>query len=325
MNVHTIPAWFSFTDVLAQSLLRDGDALGETLILLPNRRACRVLRESLVRHNQGRAMILPRMMPFADLDPEDAVLSPQWIHEDVLPPISPSSRQGILMQLIIKYGQAIGESGYGQAGHAVQLAGELARLIDQIHWEGLCFDQIAHLVPEDYAQHWQITLDFLKIITEHWPAIMAARGVSDPAAWRRDLILGYAQKWREEPPSYPVIAAGSTGSIPCTAQLMKVVAGLPHGKVVLPGLDHMMPEDEWDQLDITHPQYGMSKLLSSFGMARNQVEVCAGPNAPACATARFEVLSRAMQPSIGGCWTVAETVAQKACEDFQLLECASSS
>jgi len=325
MNVHTIPAWFSFTDVLAQSLLRDGDALGETLILLPNRRACRVLRESLVKHNHGRAMILPRMMPFADLDPEDAVLSPQWIHEDVLPPISPSSRQGILMQLIIKYGQAIGESGYGQAGHAVQLAGELARLIDQIHWEGLSFDQITHLVPEDYAQHWQITLDFLKIITEHWPAIMAARGVSDPAAWRRDLILGYAQKWREEPPSYPVIAAGSTGSIPCTAELMKVVAGLPQGKVVLPGLDHMMPEDEWDQLEITHPQYGMSKLLSSFGMARHQVEICDGTSAPTCATARFEVLSRAMQPSIGGCWTVAESVAQKACEDFQLLECASSS
>lgn len=327
MNVQTIPAWYSFTDVLAQSLLRDyPESLGDVLILLPNRRACRVLREALVKFNPGDAMILPRMMPFADLDPEDAVLAPQWINEDVLPPISTSSRLGILMQLIIKYGQAIGESGYGQASHAVQLAGELARLIDQIHWEGLSFGQLSQLVPEDYAQHWQITLDFLKIITDHWPAIMAARGVSDPAAWRRDLILGYARKWQENPPETPVIAAGSTGSIPCTAALMKVIAGLPNGRVILPGLDHMMPDEEWAQLDITHPQYGMAKLLASFEIDRAQVIVQdAGIAIPKAASARFEVLSRAMQPSVGGHWSIDSATAIKACENLDLMECANSS
>jgi ATP-dependent helicase/nuclease subunit B len=325
MNVQTIPAWYSFSDELAKSLLAGDEDLGDTLILLPNRRACRVLRESLVRFNTCEAMILPRMMPFADLDPEDAVISPEWINGDVLPPISTSSRLGILMQLIIKYGQAIGESGYGQASHAVQLAGELARLIDQIHWEGLSFDSLAQLVPEDYARHWQITLDFLKIITDHWPAIMAARGVSDPAAWRRDLILGYAHKWQLNPPAHPVIAAGSTGSIPCTAELMKVVAGLPKGRVILPGLDQMMPEDEWDQLEITHPQYGMAKLLKFFEVAREAVSVIGADTVtPPCAPARFEILSRAMQPSIGGCWTVDAAMAQTACEDFRMMECSGS-
>jgi hypothetical protein len=48
MNVQTIPAWYSFSDELAKSLLAGDEDLGDTLILLPNRRACRVLRESLV-------------------------------------------------------------------------------------------------------------------------------------------------------------------------------------------------------------------------------------------------------------------------------------
>lgn len=322
MNVSSIPAWFSFTDALAQWLLHEHELpLEDTLILLPNRRACRSLREALTKYSQGRAMILPRMMPFADLDPEDAVLSPQWIDHDVLPPISVSSRLGILMQLIIKYGQAVGESGYGQASHAIQLAGELARLIDQIHWEGLPFSAIAQLVPEDYAKHWQITLDFLAIITEHWPAIMAARGVSDPAAWRRDLILAYADRWRNQPPVHGVIAAGSTGSIPCTAELMGVVAQLPHGHVILPGLDQVMPSEEWDQLDITHPQYGMAKLLHQFGVSRESVKPL-NVSVPAGNAARFTTLSRAMQPSIGGSWLVEPEIAQAACAHFHIHECA---
>jgi ATP-dependent helicase/nuclease subunit B len=325
MNVQSIPAWYSFTDALAQSLLHGpSEDLSQTLILLPNRRACRALKEALTKYNPNHAMILPRMMPFADLDPEDAVLSPQWVSGDVLPPISVSSRQGILMQLIIKYGQAIGESGYGQASHAVQLASELARLIDQIHWEGLPFTDLANIVPEDYAQHWQITIDFLKIITDYWPAIMQAREVSDPAAWRRDLILGYADKWRMEPPAYPVIAAGSTGSIPCTAELMKVVASLPQGRVILPGLDHIMPDDEWQQLEITHPQYGMGNLLKIIGMARGQVAVLETDSTKG-SKARFEVLSRAMQPSVGGSWLTSHETASAAGKDFRLLECTTSS
>ena len=35
----------------------------------------------------------------------------------------------------------------------------------------------------------------------------------------------------------PVIAAGSTGSVPATARLLKAIARLPNGALVLPGLD----------------------------------------------------------------------------------------
>ena len=36
---------------------------------------------------------------------------------------------------------------------------------------------------------------------------------------------------------YPVIAAGSTGTVPATARLLATIASLPNGAVVLPGLD----------------------------------------------------------------------------------------
>ncbi|MGO8506710.1 hypothetical protein AB9F35_35990, partial [Rhizobium leguminosarum] len=46
-------------------------------------------------------------------------------------------------------------------------------------------------------------------------------------------------------PAEPIILAGSTGSVPATADLIAAVAHLPEGVIVLPGLDLSMPETHW--------------------------------------------------------------------------------
>ena len=43
---------------------------------------------------------------------------------------------------------------------------------------------------------------------------------------------------------HPVIAAGSTGTVPATARLLKTIASLPNGAVVLPGLDLTLDDDK---------------------------------------------------------------------------------
>ena len=58
-----------------------------------------------------------------------------------------------------------------------------------------------------------------------------------------------------------MIAAGSTGSQPATRELLAVIAGLPQGAVVLPGLDRDMDEASWSKLDPAHPQFGLRELL----------------------------------------------------------------
>ena len=35
--------------------------------------------------------------------------------------------------------------------------------------EDVGLDGLAALVPDDFSAHWGLTLDFLKIVTEHWP------------------------------------------------------------------------------------------------------------------------------------------------------------
>ena len=304
--VYSIPATLPFVDALAAGLMDraggDPAQLSRMTVLLPTRRACRSLAEAFLRQSGGQAMLLPKMTPLGDLDEEELSLS-GWSDSgsesdlsvggfDVPPAISGLRRQLLLSRLIL----ALDPDGTSP-DQAVRLAAELARLLDQVHTERLGFEALAGLVPEDFAHHWQKTLDFLKILTEHWPAILAGEGCLDVAQRRNLLLEGQARLWQAKPPADPVIAAGSTGSIPATADLLQVVAGLPQGALVLPGLDIQADAETWAALEPAHPQYGMARLLGHLEVAPEDVREWPAPGLEATAPGRAALINRALCPA----------------------------
>ena len=277
-SVYTIDPHLPFVDVLAEGIVaRIGDeplALASCLVLLPTRRAGRALREAFLRRSGGKATLLPRMIPLGDIDEEELELSAAAADlpgtADIPPAIAPLRRQMLLTRLILA-----GRGGAGTAppspAHAALLAKELGRFLDQTRTEGLSFDTLDTLVPNDIADHWQKVLEFLKILTHHWPAILADNGGLDHAERRNRVLAAQAAAWQAQPPATPIIAAGSTGSIPATATLLKVISRLPQGFVVLPGLDRGLDGESWDVLEETHPQYGLKHLLTALEIDRDAV------------------------------------------------------
>jgi len=273
--VHTIPPQHPFVDALAAGIrARVGDdptALSTVQVLLPTRRACRALAEAFLRASCGAPMLLPRMSPLGDVDEDDLAL--EGVEEafgalDVPPAISDVRRRLLLARLILAAGEHA-----RTPDQAVRLAGELARLIDQVRTERLDFGKLTDLAPEHFAEHWQTTLRFLTIVTEAWPKVLADEGRIDPAERRNRLIEARAESWRRSPPETLVIAAGSTGSVPATADLLEAVASLPNGAVVLPGLDTDADDETWAAMarEPSHPQFGMARLLDRLGVGRTDV------------------------------------------------------
>ena len=119
---------------------------------------------------------------------------------------------------------------------ALALADDLARLIDDAITREMDWKKLDGLVPDQFDKYWQLTLDFLKIARSYWPERLTEKGMID-AARRRDLLIDAEMK-RLAGHNQPVIAAGSTGSMPATAKLLAAIAQLPHGAVVLPGTRH---------------------------------------------------------------------------------------
>ena len=273
-HVYSIEAGLPFSRMLAQGLIEEsGDdvtALARMMVFLPTRRAARALQDAFLSLAEGRALLLPRIHVIGSFDEDDLSLLMAG-HGDLLldvpPAIDPLERQALLAQLIQKV-----PGRTDTLGQAMELAGALAHLMDQVYTEGLDLSDLVNLVPEDFAKHWQITLDFLKILSEYWPAILREKGVIDAALRRDILIRRLTEFWTKHPASDRIIAAGSTGSIPATAEFLKCVAGLPNGQVVLPGFDLGEDFSRWDEVPFSHPQGGFKKLLSRMNVRPDQVK-----------------------------------------------------
>ncbi len=309
--VYSIAAGEPFLDALVAGIYEDPRlspgsdpaALAAMRIFLPTRRACRALADAFIRANAGRPLLLPRMTPLGDIDEDDLVAEdtgdggPDAFAGDmaaaaaVPSAISPLRRQLLLARLVMAAKPGI------STDQAARLAAELARLLDQVHTEDLDFAALADLVPEDFASHWQITLDFLAIITARWPEILAEEDGIDPARRRSLLLRAQAQAWRDRPLENPVIAAGSTGSIPATADLLRVIAGMPRGAVILPGLDRDADDAAWSALEPSHPQYGMARLLSRLGVERAAVKPWPPSAGRAQPSPRAALISLALRPA----------------------------
>ncbi|GHD17172.1 double-strand break repair protein AddB [Tianweitania populi] len=325
-RVFNIPAGLPFLPTLVEAVRSGrfheeanwrGDdplALSATTIFVPTRRAARELRSLFVEMGEGRASILPTIRPLGEFE-EDRVLFESADHStvDLDPPVAALDRLLHLAPLVRRWIERLPghlAALYGEdvvvpasSADALWLARDLTDLMDEIETEGADWSKLGDLVPEGLANWWQVTLAFLSIVSEQWPAMLAELGRSNPAAHRNALIRTEAARLQRNPPAGPVIVAGSTGSIPATAELLSVIARLPNGAIVLPGLDQSLDNAAWNAIGRSaedpsvygHPQYQLRKLIAHLRVLRGDVEAIA--DAPAHRTLRLAALSEALRPA----------------------------
>ena len=337
-RVFTVPPGQPFLASVARAILNGGlpgpggrppspIELPEFTLLLPTRRAARAMQEAFLVASGGRAMLLPRIRPISEDEEELTLLSglaaevairPEEL--ELPPAVSEIERRIALTMLVSKWSQskrraqarAAGDMATvaGAAGDtpakAANLAADLCRLMDMVETEDKDFAGLAKLVPEEFSEHWQQTIEFLKIITEAWPAHLAERGLLSPVGRRNRAILAEAERLAAAPPTGPVIIAGVTGSIPATVALMRAVARLPKGAIVLPGLNPHLDEESWHAIapaDASepghpeHPQFGLKKLLDRLELKREDVRALGDAKASVAGQGRAELVAEAMRPS----------------------------
>ncbi len=267
------------------------------LFLVPTRRAARSLAGAFLRVSEGRPLLAPRIVALGGLDEAPLALSGAL---DIPPAVPPARRLAVLTTLILKMGGRNGAP--AEADRAWVLAVELANLLDEAARAEV--DLAAALpgaVGEAFAAHWQVTLEFLSIVTVAWPAWLAEEGLTDVAERQTRLLDAQTRAWRANPPLTPVIAAGTTGAIPAVGRLLRLVAHLPDGLVVLPGLDRALDAASWDALDSSHPQASLRALLAAMQVRREDVrdwsDISPAAAPPVCPPMRIATLRTALLPA----------------------------
>jgi ATP-dependent helicase/nuclease subunit B len=325
-RVFTIAPGVPFLKTLAEALctgelvpgfLDNGDplCLADVTIYVPTRRAARALRSVFAERGASKTAILPTIRPLGEFEEDAGFFDEAGAVSLALdPPIEPEERILELAKLVRHW------AGYlpthiralfgsdplvlpSTPADAVWLARNLADLMDEVARENGDWTALDALVPDELAGWWQLTLEFMSIVSKQWPHYLKDNGLSDPVPFRNAIMRTETERLKREGARGPIIAAGSTGSLPATAELLQVIASLPQGAVVLPGLDKAMDEESWAALvpdDKTpsvygHPQYGLKKLLQRFGVLRDGVEEIGAPHQEIAI--RNAAISNALMPA----------------------------
>lgn len=332
-NIFSIPAGVPFLDCLARAILTGnlpiagGQApqpheLPDMTLILPTRRATRAMVDAFLRVGEGRALLLPKIIPISEGDEDAALISSYAAHvttdmgtTDIPPAMGELERRLTLAGLIMRWSEALLRSsreyelspvvtaGISTPAQAATLAAELAQLMDMVETEDKTLDGLASLVPEMFSAHWQQTLTFLEIVTQAWPLHLKERGLMSPAGRRNAVIRAEALRLASSPPDGPVIVAGVSGSVPATVDLIRAAAHRELGAVVLPALDTVLDDASWQEITRQpdsssvhpeHPQFGLKRLLDQLGVPRGDVRVLGDGDQPV-RSASF--ISEAMRPA----------------------------
>jgi ATP-dependent helicase/nuclease subunit B len=277
--------------VLAGFPLPEGEShppLHQYTILVPNRRTANAMRRAFVE--QADSLLLPRIRPIGDVDELDDT----GLDAGVLTPVA---QHFALISLVHEWIEAYPHLQLAQtlrhAPSQVQaLAQSLAQLVNSLDIEEQSLEALRDSEGLEIAQHQEAVVSLLALLHGRLPALLQERRLIGPQRYRNLLIDQYAKTLESGKASGPVIAAGSTGSIPATRRLLRTIAGLENGAVVLPGLDTSLSDDCWGAVTAQHPQAALKQLLAYLDVSHRDVPLI-GP----LAGARSWLGSELMRPS----------------------------
>ena len=158
---------------------------------------------------------------------------------------------------------------------------------------------------------------------------------------RRNALFEHAAlRWRANPPPHGVVAAGVTSASPALAKLLRVVAHLPKGAVILPDLDLNLSDGVWSALGnagvaseadpapfgardaVSHPQYHLKLLLNRMGIARGEVDPWHRAGLAAAPPERSRAISNLFLPAAASAGWVDLPAAQRRLSGVRLMESA---
>ena len=291
-HVFNVPLGNDLCDVTAQWIIKsagaDPLAISNNILLLPNNRAIKAMTEAFVRL-AAPGMLLPRMVAVGDMQLDEALgpmLDPIDMGSAIWPVIAPFERLMLLAKLV--QDNRPSDAALSPA-EALRLARKLADLIDALEVDLIDFTQFADIkIEADLAGHWQSAYARLLEILPAYRAALTARKLMGPAERRNHLLAALEQRLAQNVDMPPIIAVGITTSAKAVARLLRRVARLPNGQVILPGVDLALPDARWDDLSPAtddspsfarrrnvevHPQFHLKHLLELMGIDRSEIDL----------------------------------------------------
>ena len=189
MRVFSVPVSVPFLRTVIAALLdgkltegpdlrADPARLAQATLYLPTRRAGRMAREVFLDELQADAALLPRIVALGDIDEDELAFAEEAepfggaAALELAPKLREIDRRLTLARLVAAWAKSPVSAPLVVGGPAstLALAGDLARLMDDMVTRGVGWEALDGLVPDLLDKYWQHSLEFLQIARQAWPA-----------------------------------------------------------------------------------------------------------------------------------------------------------
>ena len=279
-RVFNIAPGGDFLEILARNILAGFPLIGaqpklpvsNLTILLPTRRAARQLGIILLKQSGQKAIILPRIRPIGDFEDE----SPNLSQSELPLGISPVGHFLTLFSLVKQWSHEnpaieLAKEISNSPAQIIALTNSLLQLLNQSETEEISLEKLNDVYDADLSEHRHAILSLLSTVKIELPKKLHDLNLLGPQERRSRMIHMEAENIRNGNFNGPIIAAGSTGTIPATRELLKAIANYEMGAVILPGLDDIMEEQAWATLKPDHPQFALKKLIETIEIPRTEI------------------------------------------------------
>lgn len=279
MNIFNIESNFNFLSNIADFAIeksKDNLILSNFTILLPSRRSCNELKRVFLEKSKG-AVLLPKIKAIGDIDYDDLLLK-QIDCEDCIDFSSNTSRvkyKILLIKELLKWSKSSNKDLFKNINleQASSLALELEKFLNEVIKSNLNLDSLDEdIVDDEYSKHWQEILSFLQHFSKKWNIFIEENNIISTLSFKTKMIEFNAKFFEKNKPTNPIIIAGINGNVKAVSELIKNLVKHDNCYLIFKGLDKILTNEEWEKVNVFHPQYYFKNLLNYIKIERANVK-----------------------------------------------------
>jgi ATP-dependent helicase/nuclease subunit B len=270
-NIFNIPNNYHFFHSLFDFLNENFGDIANIRLFLPNRRSCREFKR--IFFQQNNAQILPKIKAISDISYEDffdlSAQNQDWtqilINELLENKVLSKTDYLFFLTKEIQKLSVFGEN--LEFDQAFRIATNLQKIFEELEAEEITLEQISEIDDSDLSLFRQFNLEFLKNFYSQIKNSLLKKNIISASFNQNLIIKNYIKLLEKSEANFPIIIAGSTGSLPFSRKLIKTIFNQKNGHVVLYGL-----ENKENSATQNHPQFFSNHLISFLGIDKNIIK-----------------------------------------------------
>ena len=267
MKYLNIPANENFLETLYKYILEEFNynpiELSDLVVLLPSRRSCNELKKIFLNNSDKKAVLLPNIKAIGDISYDELLLEKIDLNilkqfKEIAKPISNIKYKLLMIKQLLDFRKNL------NVEQAVNLSKELNKFLNEVNSNNLDFDNLKNLVDDEYAEHWQKSLDLLQVFGKKWRNYINENNIISNAEYMYKMLDLHTNIYKNRAPKSPILIAGNICNIKKTLELVKALSRYDNTYFVFKGFENVLNNDEFSKINEYHSHFCYLNIVNEL-------------------------------------------------------------